>query len=433
MELKSILGYLQNKTILVTGATGFLAMVQPDVKKIYLLLRASDTNSATDRKHNDELFRVLKEKLGPDFDSFISEKVVAIPGDVTSENLGVKEFQLREEMCNEIQIILNFAATTNFDESSECLNVLSFAKKCLKLEILLHVSTGKETTKFDFQEKESILVEEKLNELKGQGASEEVISSTMKDFGIKRAKFYGWPNTYVFTKAIGEIFLGRSRGNIPVVIVRPTVATSTCKEPFPGWIQGFRTIDSVIAGYCRGKVTCIVANPTLIPVDMVVNSIISAMVVNANQSCIVIFHVGSSFRNPLKTPWVDKDGNRVKVAKCTMFKTMATFSMYMNIFFMIPLEGLKFFNKACGQYFQDVCVNYNRKLTLVMRLAQLYTPYLLFKGIFDDTNSEELQRVASEYYIDAKEFNFDSITINWEDYILNTHIPGLRKHVMSKR
>lgn len=39
---------------------------------------------------------------------------------------------------------------------------------------------AKETTKFDFQEKESILVEEKLNELKGQGASEEVISSTMK-------------------------------------------------------------------------------------------------------------------------------------------------------------------------------------------------------------------------------------------------------------
>ncbi|XP_068309699.1 alcohol-forming fatty acyl-CoA reductase-like, partial [Pyrus communis] len=176
---------------------------------------------------------------------------------------------------------------------------------------------------------------------------------------------------------------------------------------------------------------------TRIPVDMVVNSIASAMVVNANQSSIVIFHVGSSFRNPIKicdihdfvfrhctkSPWVDKDGNRVKVAECTMFKTMATFSMYMDIFFMIPLEGLKFVNKACGQYFQDVHVNYNRKLTLVMRLEQLYTPYLLFKGIFDDTNSEELQRVASEHHIDAKEFNFDPITIDWEDYILNTHIP----------
>ena len=62
------------------------------------------------------MFKVLRDKLGADFDSFISEKVVAVPGDVTSENLGVQDFKLREEMFTEIQIILNSAATTNFDE-----------------------------------------------------------------------------------------------------------------------------------------------------------------------------------------------------------------------------------------------------------------------------------------------------------------------------
>ncbi|KAM1401020.1 hypothetical protein ACFX2F_028223 [Malus domestica] len=31
-----------------------------------------------------------------------------------------------------------------------------------------------------------------------------------------------------------------SKDNVPVVIIRPTVITSTYKEPFPGWIQGFR-------------------------------------------------------------------------------------------------------------------------------------------------------------------------------------------------
>ncbi|KAM1401019.1 hypothetical protein ACFX2F_028223 [Malus domestica] len=30
-----------------------------------------------------------------------------------------------------------------------------------------------------------------------------------------------------------------SKDNVPVVIIRPTVITSTYKEPFPGWIQGF--------------------------------------------------------------------------------------------------------------------------------------------------------------------------------------------------
>ena len=61
-----------------------------------------------------ELFKVLREKWGAGFDSFISEKVVALSGDVTFEDLGVKTS--KEEMCNEIQIILNSAAITKFDE-----------------------------------------------------------------------------------------------------------------------------------------------------------------------------------------------------------------------------------------------------------------------------------------------------------------------------
>ncbi|KAM5549260.1 hypothetical protein ABKV19_000599 [Rosa sericea] len=60
MELESILGYLENKTIFITGATGFVGKVlvekilrvQPNVKKLYLLLRVSDANCATHRMHN---------------------------------------------------------------------------------------------------------------------------------------------------------------------------------------------------------------------------------------------------------------------------------------------------------------------------------------------------------------------------------------------
>lgn len=55
-----------------------------------------------------------------------------------------------------------------------------------------------------------------------------------------RAKLYGWPNTYVFTKAMAEVYLEHSKGNLPVTIIRPAVVTSTYKEPFPGWIQSFR-------------------------------------------------------------------------------------------------------------------------------------------------------------------------------------------------
>lgn len=51
---------------------------------------------------------------------------------------------------------------------------------------------------------------------------------------------YGWPNTYAFTKAMGETVLEHLKESLPIVIIRPTVITGTIKEPFPGWIEGLR-------------------------------------------------------------------------------------------------------------------------------------------------------------------------------------------------
>jgi fatty acyl-CoA reductase len=63
-----------------------------------------------------DLFRVLKEKWGTNVSSFISEKVSVVPGDISLEGLGLKDSSLREELWNQIDVIVNLAATTNFDE-----------------------------------------------------------------------------------------------------------------------------------------------------------------------------------------------------------------------------------------------------------------------------------------------------------------------------
>jgi len=57
-----------------------------------------------------------------------------------------------------------------------------------------------------------------------------------------RAKVYGWPNTYVFTKAMGEMLVGHLKEDLSVVIIRPTIVTSTYEEPFTGWVEGVRYI-----------------------------------------------------------------------------------------------------------------------------------------------------------------------------------------------
>ena len=67
-----------------------------------------------------------------------------------------------------------------------------------------------------------------------------VFSNKFNFYFYYRAKWYGWPNTYVFTKAMGEMLLDHYKDNLPIIIIHPTMITSTYKEPFLGWIEGLR-------------------------------------------------------------------------------------------------------------------------------------------------------------------------------------------------
>ncbi|KAL1298766.1 fatty acyl-CoA reductase 3 [Arachis ipaensis] len=493
MELGSVLHFLEDKTILVTGATGFLAKIfvekilrcQSNVKKLYLLLRATDIESATHRLHHEivgkELFRLLKEKLGTKFNSFVSDKLSVVPGDISKQDLDLKDSILMDHICNQTDIIVNIAATTNFDERYDVAlgintfgvkHVLNFAKKCTKLKVLLHVSTayvcgerggvvvedpqemgvslnGVAGLDIDMEMK---LVQQKLNQLREQGASEHHIKLAMKELGIQRANMYGWPNTYVFTKAMGEMLIQTSKENTPVVIVRPTIITSTYREPFPGWVEGVRTIDSLIVAYGKGKLSCFLADLKavfdVIPADMVVNAMIVAMVGHGNEGDSnsddnFIYHVGSSVSNPVRyqnlhdysfkyftaKPWINKEGKPIRVGKVTMLSSMASFHRYMFIRYLLPLKGLELVNEASCKYFQETYHQLHRKIHGVMRLAELYKPYVFFNGVFDNMNTEKLLRAAREGRAEMDLFFFDPKIIDWEEYFMKIHFPGISKYV----
>ncbi|CAN1263469.1 Alcohol-forming fatty acyl-CoA reductase [Linum perenne] len=269
---------LEDKTILVTGGAGFLGKlfveeilrIQPNVKKLYVLLRAPDSHSATKRFHDEvtekEVFRVVREKWGTNFHQFITEKVVAVVGDISREDLGIENVHLKQQILTETEFFLHSAATIAFGERYDVAlgtntlgvgNVLSFSKKCPNLHLLIHVSTayvspdkegivlekpylGKHDQIEQLINDECNLVKQRLHELQSKKLPENDIASAMKDLGLERARHYGWPNTYTFTKAMGEMIVLNSKGDIPLVIMRPTMITSTLKHPFPGWIEGAR-------------------------------------------------------------------------------------------------------------------------------------------------------------------------------------------------
>nr|GMD61563.1 alcohol-forming fatty acyl-CoA reductase-like [Ipomoea batatas]GMD71326.1 alcohol-forming fatty acyl-CoA reductase-like [Ipomoea batatas]GMD73859.1 alcohol-forming fatty acyl-CoA reductase-like [Ipomoea batatas]GME17404.1 alcohol-forming fatty acyl-CoA reductase-like [Ipomoea batatas] len=370
-----------------------------------------------------DLFRVVKEKYGEKLNSIISEKVSVVAGDVTCENMGVKDSHLLDQMHREVELVVNLAAITDFYERYDVAigintmgptHLLDFAKKCQKLKVFLHVSTAYVSGERDglIQEtpiqmgetlngrcgldidRENEIIEETLKNLIVENASDESITLAMKELGIQR------------------------------------------------------TIDSLALGYAKGRITCFLGDPKtitdVIPADMVVNAMIVSMVAHADErGSESIYHVGSSLSNPVefswlqdyalhyftKHPWIAKNGKPVVVGKVTVLSTMDSFHRYMAIRYLLPLKGLEILNTICCKYFQRRCDEMNRKIKFVMKLVDLYGPYLFFKGIYDDMNTEKLRRAAKEGGIETELFYFDPKAISWEDYFMKAHLPGLMKHV----
>ncbi|MFX6572753.1 SDR family oxidoreductase, partial [Acinetobacter baumannii] len=457
--------------------------LQPKVKKLFLLLRPTTEKSVEQRLQEEifgsELFRVLKERNGPDANSDLFAKVIPVCGDVANENLGIVGSELRDEMWHEIDIIVNSAATTKFDERYDLalginamgtMNVEKFARKCAKIEMLLHVSTAYvsgnkvgliQEKPFEMGETlpgakiqyldinmEKQIVEEKLKELQILNATEKEITRVMKDLGIQRAMLHGWPNTYSFTKAIGEMLLGNFKEKAKVVILRPTIITSTYAEPFPGWIEGLRTLDAIFVTYGRGKLEVFVGDPEstldMIPGDMVVNSMLAAIASNQDSTKLVVYHVGSSLRNPLKfadikwimhryltkNPLLDKNRRPIKIGEPVTLDTMDSFRQYFAIHYLPFVKALGLVNMIFCNLFKSLYENATRRIDLIIRLAELYRPYLFFHGIFDDTNTENLRMAIRESKMDMDVLNFDPKCIQWEEYFVNTHFHGIAKYVL---
>src|SRR5437879_13454465 len=56
----------------------------------------------------------------------------------------------------------------------------------------------------------------------------------LTELGIERAKFWGWPNIYTYTKALGEQLVARESAMVRS-IVRPSIVESARDYPFRGW------------------------------------------------------------------------------------------------------------------------------------------------------------------------------------------------------
>jgi len=103
------------------------------------------------------------------------------------------------------------------------------------------------------------------------------VEDQLAGFGMERAQYWGWPNTYTYTKSIGEQVVAGS--GLPFCIVRPSIVESTVEFPFPGWNEGINTSAPIIFLIREGGLQVPGSNHNLdmIPCDMVCGAILLAL------------------------------------------------------------------------------------------------------------------------------------------------------------
>ncbi|KAK3928853.1 Fatty acyl-CoA reductase wat [Frankliniella fusca] len=281
--------FYAGKRLFVTGSTGFCGSILlekiirscPDVEKIYVLMRPKKGKSLEERfkaQFDGPVFERLRVTR-PGFQL----KVYPLEGDCSQPRLGLSDESV--EKLKETQVIFHVAATVRFDEKMRLatainvqsnIDLLRLARTMPDLKAFVHVSTA-----YSFPQRK--LVEEVFYEPDVSPDRLLNIVNNMDDAmleAITPQLITTWPNTYAFTKAVGEAAIREHSHGLPVVMVRPSIVISTAREPIAGWINNVYGPTGVVMGagvgllkvlHCDGELRA-----DMVPVDMVINNIIAA-------------------------------------------------------------------------------------------------------------------------------------------------------------
>lgn len=267
--------------------------------------------------------------------------------------------------------------------------------------------------------------------------------------GLERGRELGWHDSYTMTKAMGEQMIVKTRGDLPVVIVRPSVIESSLSDPEPGWLDGLKVADPLIAHYGKGRLVDFPARPDVvldvIPVDIIVNVIIGVLPTIQANTDVKVYHVCTGDQNPmnvgdmvrlvyeyfLKHPMLDRKGRPILV-KPWKYPTLEAFQRQLKYRYQLPVKALKWlFDQTPNGRFNKQ----KRQLSLLdatlenaRSLSDIYSAYVQLPCEFQTDHMQALfEGMDAE---DREIFNCDVSRIDWPTYIQEIHVPGLKRHVL---
>ncbi len=479
----------------------------PDIRKVTLLIRRNRTTSAQRRfekiVEESPTFDTLHDLHGTKLADFLNEKVEVVEGDVSQPGLGLS-MEAQTRLQRSLDVIANSAGLTDFNPDlrdalssnvDSAINLLEFLRKCDHAG-LMHLSTcyvvgmrdGRVTEDLrrnynpanhpDFDaEREIASLRDMVQRVEERSESPELAKALRRQAlgragdpskvsteelegvlrrnrarwvrnrlvraGMKRAAHLGWPNTYTFTKSLGESMLAQRGGDLAIAVVRPSIVESSERTPFTGWNEGINTSGPL--SYLLGtNFRQLPSNERkcldVIPVDMVTRgmTLIAAALVQRKNAR--LYQLATSAINPVN---MGRSIELTGLAHRKHYKMQQGLDHWLKVKLeTIPVSKLRYermsipMQKAVVSRINKVATTMHigktplakveRDLGRAEKLIELYEPFILHnEHVFECENARLLSAALSPE--ERAMFDFSPETIDWWDYWINIHIPALRR------
>ena len=476
--------------------------------------RAGRTLSVEERLGGDFLgssvFDALREIHGDGFLPLVREKIVAVEGDLGQERLGLDDATYRR-LQEELHVIVNCAAVVTFDAPLDQalslnalgpLRLLELAKGCRNPVTFAHVSTcyvngsrqgvvaeepldphramseTNGTGPHPYDVDEEVLALQSLVETverrsrrgwrsavfrrsaKGQknhrdaGGADRLrrqwVERRLSALGMRWARSRGWNDTYTFTKAMGEQLLVRHRGDVPTLILRPSIVESALNPPIQGWLDGMRMVDPLIVAYGRNLLPDFPGNPNaildIIPVDLVINALLAAIPQASQGQAPLVYQVASGTENPISLGGfadaaqdyflensLTGRGNPVGGLPRLTWPSPQRFLRRLRYRYLLPIRSIEVLTAGAAwvpgvRSLRGTLRSRRSGLERLRYYATILTPYSTVRCQYLTQNTRRLwESLDSE---DSRRFNFDVTAIDWPHYVQEVHIPGLKRYVL---